>query len=350
MNLRGGDLLSDRDLGTEQVGQILDRAAEIKARPEKFRTALQGKTLAMVFQKPSLRTRVTFETGMTQLGGHAIYISPSDAGLGTRESVPDVARNLERWVDGIMARVFAQKIVEDLARYSRVPVINGLSDDFHPVQALADFLTIREHFGDLKKVKLAYIGDGNNVCSSLLLTASRVGARMAVATPQGFEPNKGIVLESIAYGKRTGASFEIGNDVTAAVKGAHAVYTDVWASMGQEAQAEQKARAFRPYQINDAVMAAAGRQARFMHCLPAHRGEEVTDSVADSKASIIFDQAENRLHAQKSVMVTLMGGVARGAGAGRSISRVSARPARVKVAARRAAPRGKKAGSSKRRK
>jgi ornithine carbamoyltransferase len=350
MNLRGGDLLSDRDLGSEDVARILDRAAEIKAHPEKFRSTLQGKTLAMVFQKPSLRTRVTFETGMTQLGGHAIYISPSDAGLGTRESVPDVARNLERWVDGIMARVFAQKIVEDLARYSRVPVINGLSDDFHPVQALADFLTIREHFGDLRKVKLAYVGDGNNVCSSLLLTASRVGARMAVATPPGFEPNKAIVAEAAAYGKRTGASFEIVTDVAAAVKGAHAVYTDVWASMGQEAQAEQKARAFRPYQINDAVMAAAGSQAKFMHCLPAHRGEEVTDSVADSKASIIFDQAENRLHAQKSVMATLMGNVARGVGAGRKASRAAASRARARVASRRAAPRAKKAGSRKRRK
>jgi ornithine carbamoyltransferase len=253
-----------------------------------------------------------------------------------------------------MARVFAQKIVEDLARYSRVPVINGLSDDFHPVQALADFLTIREHFGDLRKVKLAYVGDGNNVCSSLLLTAARVGARMSVATPPGFEPNKAIVAEAAAYGKRTGASFEIVTDVTAAVKGAHAVYTDVWASMGQEAQAEQKARAFRPFQINDAVMAAAGSQAKFMHCLPAHRGEEVTDSVADSKASIIFDQAENRLHAQKSVMATLMGDVARGVGAGRKAARRASRPAasraRARVASRRAAPKAKKAGSSKRRK
>jgi len=307
MIVKGGDLLSDRDLGVEDVSRILDRATEMKADKGKFRSALQGKTLAMVFQKPSLRTRVTFETGMTQMGGHAIYISPSDAGLGTRESVPDVARNLERWVDGIMARVFAQKIVTDLAEHSRVPVINGLSDDFHPVQALADFLTLREHFGDLRKVKLVYVGDGNNVCSSLLLTASRTGSRMAVATPPGFEPDRAIAAEAAEYGKKTGAAFEIGHDVKAAVKGASAVYTDVWASMGQESQAEEKARAFRAYQINDAVMTAAGSQAKFMHCLPAHRGEEVTDSVADSKASIIFDQAENRLHAQKAVMQILMG-------------------------------------------
>ena len=308
MDLKGCDLLSDRDLSADQVAQILDRALEMKKQPARFYAALSGKTLAMIFQKPSLRTRVTFETGMTQLGGHAIYISPSDAGLGTRESVPDVARNLDRWVNGIMARVFAQKIVVDLAAYARVPVINGLSDDFHPVQALADFLTIREHFGDLKKVKLAYVGDGNNVCSSLLLTGSRVGAKVAVATPPGFEPSSAIVAESVEFGKKTGATFEIGRDVTAAVKGAHVVYTDVWASMGQESQAEEKARAFRPYQINDSVMSAAGSQAKFMHCLPAHRGDEVTDSVADSARSIIFDQAENRLHAQKAVMQMLMGG------------------------------------------
>ncbi len=307
MSLKGRDLLSDRDLDTDQVALILDRALDMKAHPERYRAALAGRTLAMIFQKPSLRTRVTFETGMTQLGGHAIYIAPSDAGLGTRESVPDVARNLDRWVDGIMARVFAQKIVEDLAAHARVPVINGLSDDFHPVQALGDFLTIREHLGGFNGRTLAYVGDGNNVCHSLLLTASRTGMSMSVATPPAYAPRADIVAEAVDYGKRTGASFEIGSDLRAAVKGASVVYTDVWASMGQESQAAEKAAVFRPYQVNDAVMAAAGAGAKFMHCLPAHRGEEVTDSVMDSKASIVFDQAENRLHAQKAVMQILMG-------------------------------------------
>jgi ornithine carbamoyltransferase len=307
MNLKGRDLLKDTDLGVEEVQLLLDRASEIKAHPDRYRTSLQGKTLAMVFQKPSLRTRVTFETGMTQLGGHAIYISPSDAGLGTRESVPDVARNLERWVDGIMARVFGQKIVEDLAAYSRVPVINGLSDDWHPCQALADVLTIREHRGDLKGAKLAWIGDGNNVCNSLLIIASRTGMKMSAATPPGYEPSASVVAQAVEFGKKTGAGFEIGTDPSAAVRGADVVYTDVWASMGQESQAAEKARAFRPYQVNEALMAAAGSQAKFMHCLPAHRGEEVTDGVADAPYSIIFDQAENRLHAQKAVMNVLMG-------------------------------------------
>src|SRR5882724_1520495 len=334
MILKGGDLLSDRDLTAEDVTELLDSAIALKKNPKKYGAALAGRTPAMLFQKPSLRTRVTFETGMTQLGGHAIYISPGDAGLGTRESVPDVARNLDRWVDGIMARVFGQKIVEDLARYARIPVINGLSDDFHPVQALADFQTIREHFGDLQKIKLAWVGDGNNVCNSLLLTASRTGSSMSVATPPGFDPNPQIVAEAVAYSRKTGARFEIGHDVMELVKGAHVVYTDVWASMGQESQAEEKARAFRPYQINDAVMKAAGSQAKFMHCLPAHRGEEVTDSVADSAASIIFDQAENRLHAQKAVMVALMSAAAP--------SRARVAGARPKPSARRTAPRSRK--------
>jgi ornithine carbamoyltransferase len=307
MDLRGRDLLKDDDLDAGQVARLLDGAAELKARPGRFRSALEGKTLAMIFQKPSLRTRVTFETGMTQLGGHAVYLGPSDAGPGARESVPDVARNLERWVDGIMARVFGQKIVEELAAHARVPVINGLSDDYHPCQALGDALTIREHLGRLEGVKLAWVGDGNNVCHSLLLVASRTGMRMSVATPPGFAPRADVAARAAGYGKSTGAAFEIGTDPAAAVRGADVVYTDVWASMGQEAQAAEKARAFRPYQVNEGLMAAAGPQARFMHCLPAHRGEEVTDGVADAPYSIIFDQAENRLHVQKAILLALMG-------------------------------------------
>jgi ornithine carbamoyltransferase len=308
MDLKGGDLVSISDLTSSQVVEILDRAAAIKKDPGGFRSALEGRTLAMIFQKPSLRTRVTFETGMTQLGGHAIYLSPTDAGLGSRESVSDIARNLERWVDLIMARVFAHQLVVDLATHARVPVINALSDDYHPCQALGDLLTLREHLGRLEGLKLAWLGDGNNVCSSLMLAAARVGMKMSVATPGGYEPRPEIVEEAAAGGKETGATFEIGHDPLAAVRGADAVYTDVWASMGQESEAAERAKLFEPFQVNGRVMAAAGPDARFMHCLPAHRGHEVTDEVADSPASVIFDQAENRLHIQKGIMTLLAAG------------------------------------------
>ncbi|MGH9866857.1 MAG: ornithine carbamoyltransferase [Candidatus Polarisedimenticolia bacterium] len=305
--LKGKDLLTLRDYGIEEVAQFLEKAADVKKNPGVYRKALDGRTLAMIFEKPSLRTRVTFETGMTQLHGHAVYISPSDAGLGKRESVPDVARNLERWVDGIMARVFAQKTVEDLAAYARIPVINGLSDDYHPVQALADFQTIHEKAGTFKGVKLAYVGDGNNVTHSLLLAASRTGVSISVATPPGYEPRKDIVEEAARTGKQTGCVVDVSNDLARAVKGAHFVYTDVWASMGQESETEKRKQIFAPFQVNARLMAMAGTDPWFLHCLPAHRGDEVTDEVADSPRSVIFDQAENRLHAQKAVMVLLMG-------------------------------------------
>ncbi len=306
MEMKGHDLISISDLSAAQVAGILNRGAEVKAHPGRFSGALQGRTLAMIFQKPSLRTRVTFETGMTQLGGHAIYIAPTDAGLGTRETVADVARNLERWVDGIVARVFAHKLVVDLAAHSRVPVVNALSDDFHPCQALGDLLTLREHFGRLEGLKLAWLGDGNNVCHSLMLAASRTGMRMSVATPRGYGPRNHIVDMAAAAGKATGASFEIGHDPLLAVRGADAVYTDVWASMGQESEAADRSKIFRPFQVNEKMMSEAGPRAKFMHCLPAHRGDEVTDAVADSPASIIFDQAENRLHIQKGILTLLM--------------------------------------------
>jgi len=307
MTLKGSDLITIGDLDSGQVAEILDRAQEIKARPEAFSGALRGRTLAMIFQKPSLRTRVTFETGMTQLGGHAIYISPSDAGLGTRESVPDVARNLERWVDGIMARVFAHRLVEELAEHSKVPVINALSDDYHPCQALGDALTLREHFGRLEGLKLAYLGDGNNMAHSLMLAASRTGMRISVATPKGYEPKRAVVEAARSAGKGTGSTVEVTDDPVAAVRGADAVYTDVWASMGQESEAAARDKVFRPFQVNQKVMAEAKPGAKFMHCLPAHRGDEVTDAVADAPSSIIFDQAENRLHIQKAIMTLLMG-------------------------------------------
>lgn len=303
---KGRDLLTIRDLSVEEVAAILDKAADVKKNPRAYAKALDGKTLAMIFQKPSLRTRVTFETGMTQLHGHAIYISPSDSGLGQRESVPDVARNLERWVDGIMARVFAHRLVEDLAEHARIPVINGLSDDFHPVQALSDLLTIREAAGAWKGQTLAYVGDGNNVAHSLLFGAARTGLSIAIGTPPGYEPKQEIVAQAKEEARCTGASVCITNDPKEAVKGAQFVYTDVWASMGQESEAEKRRAIFRPFQVNADLMKAAGTDPWFLHCLPAHRGEEVTDEVADAKRSLIFDQAENRLHLQKAVMVLLM--------------------------------------------
>jgi ornithine carbamoyltransferase len=306
MSFRGRDLITIGDLDAGQVSAILDRGLDVKARPERYRSALQGATLAMIFQKPSLRTRVTFETGMTQLGGHGIYISPTDSSLGVRESVADVARNLERWVDGIIARVFAHSIVEDLARHAGVPVVNALSDDFHPCQALGDALTLREHFGELKGLRLAYVGDGNNMAHSLMLVGSRCGMHVSIATPAKHAPRRDVVDAAAGYAGETGASIQVGADPRAAVRDADAVYTDVWASMGQESEASERDAIFRPFQVNAALMKAAGPKARFMHCLPAHRGDEVTDEVADSPASVIFDQAENRLHIQKAILSLLM--------------------------------------------
>jgi len=304
---KGRDLITIRDFSVEEVAAILDKAADVKKNPGAYKKALDGKTLAMIFEKPSLRTRVTFETGMTQLHGHAIYISPADAGLGKRESVADVARNLERWVDGIMARVFAHKTVEDLADHARVPVINGLSDDFHPVQALSDLMTVKEAAGGWKGFKMAYIGDGNNMTHSLMLGAARTGLSISIATPAGYEPRAEIVAWAQQEGRATGCTVEVTRDIAQAVKGAHFIYTDVWASMGQEAEAAQRRAVFAPYQVNAKVLGMAGTDPWFMHCLPAHRGDEVTDEVADSPRSLIFEQAENRLHLQKAVMVLLMG-------------------------------------------
>ncbi len=306
--LKGRDLLAVRDLTAAEVAALLDRADDVKKNPRAYAKALDGRTLAMLFQKPSLRTRVTFETGMTQLHGHAIYISPADAGLGTRESVADVARNLERWVDGIMARVFAHRLVEDLAAHARVPVVNGLSDDHHPVQALSDLLTIRERAGRLAGTKLAYVGDGNNVAHSLLEAAARTGLSIACACPPAYEPSPAVVSWAREAGRETGCSVTITDDPRAAVKGAQFVYTDVWASMGQESEAQARRAIFTRYQVNAELMRAAGTDPFFLHCLPAHRGDEVTDEVADAAGSLIFDQAENRLHAQKALLVELMRG------------------------------------------
>ena len=301
------DFISIHDLSRYEFNEIMDLTEKIKGAPSEYRKALQGKTLAMIFQKPSLRTRMTFEVGMLQLGGHAVYLSPGDGQVGVRESFYDVGKNLERWVDGIMIRTFAHRNILDLAAAVRVPVINALSDRLHPCQAMADFFTLKEKHGDLGRLKLAYVGDGNNVCHSLMFAAAKAGSRMAVATPPGYGPDAEIVRQAREDGRETGFELSLGHDPRQAAAGANAIYTDVWASMGQEAEKETRAAVFAPFQVNAGLMAAARPGALFLHCLPAHRGDEVTDEVIDSPASVVFDEAENRLHVQKSIMVLLMG-------------------------------------------
>jgi ornithine carbamoyltransferase len=301
------DFLSVHDLSLYEFSQMLDMAVEMKKNPRKYRKTLEGKILAMIFQKPSLRTRVTFEAGMLQLGGEAIYLAPSDIQMGSREGAYDIGKNMERWVDGIMIRTFGHQIAVDLAASTRIPVINALTDLSHPCQAMADVLALREHKGTLAGLKLTYVGDGNNVCHSLLLAAARAGMTMAVATPAGYEPKPEMVAMAREDGKDTGFKAIITNNPDEAVAGADAIYTDVWASMGQEAEKEKRARIFAPFQVNARLMSLAKKDAVFMHCLPAHRGDEVTDEVIDSPASIVYDQAENRLHVQKVILSLLLG-------------------------------------------
>ncbi len=307
--MSGKDLIEIACLSRGEIDAIFDLASRIKGDAGTARDwrVLGGKTMAMIFEKPSLRTRVSFEVGMTQLGGHAIYLAPADVQLGKRETIADAAHNLERMCDIIMARTFAHQTVTELAEHSRVPVINGLSDLEHPCQALADFLTIIEKKGALGALKLAFIGDGNNVAHSLMLLAAKVGTSFAIACPEGYDPLEEIVCAAQSFAKETGATMEIVRDAAKAVKEADVVYTDVWASMGQEDEAEERAKVFAPYQVNAKLMKKAKPDAIFMHCLPAHRGLEVTDEVIDSEQSVVFDQAENRLHAQKAVMALLAG-------------------------------------------
>lgn len=299
------DLLTIGELKKEEVKEILSLAMDIKKNKGKYRNALKDKILAMVFEKPSLRTRMTFEVGMLEMGGQAIYLGPSEIQLGKRESIADVARNLERWVDGIMIRTFGHENVEEMAKWAKPPVINGLTDLHHPCQALADYFTLLEKFGKLEGLKVAYIGDGNNVCHSLIEGASKLGVNISIATPEGYEPKKEIVEKAI---KESNSKIEILRDPVEAVKGADAIYTDTWTSMGQEHEREIRVKIFRPYQVNKSLMEKTGKKTYFMHCLPAHRGEEVTDEVIDSEYSLVFDEAENRLHVQKAIMYILMGG------------------------------------------
>ncbi len=300
------DFLSIHDLTPYQFSQIMDLTREIKEKPHRFKNRLKDKILAMIFEKPSLRTRVTFEVGMLQLGGEAIYLAPSDIQMGIRETPYDVGRNLERWVDAIMIRTFSHQIAVDLAQACNIPVINALTDLLHPCQAMADFFTLKEKMGDLANTKLAFIGDGNNVCQSLLFAAAKTGSKMAVATPPGFEPNPDILDQARQDGQKTGFLVTVTFDPSEAVKEADAVYTDVWASMGQESEKEKRAQIFAPYQVDCQLMEQAKKNALFMHCLPAHRGEEVTAEILDSRQSVVYDQAENRLHIQKAIMVLLL--------------------------------------------
>jgi ornithine carbamoyltransferase len=300
------DLVAERDLTRRDLDLIFQWAERVKAMPRAYARALEGKQLALIFEKPSLRTRVTFEVGMTSMGGFAIYLDHAKPRLGERESIKDVARNLERWVDGIVARTFAHSAVEELAMHASIPVINALTDLLHPCQALGDYFTLREKFGGLKGLKLAYVGDGNNVCHSLLITGAKLGVSVSVATPAGFEPKPAIVAEAQACARETGADIALVHDPVEAVAGAHAVYTDVWASMGQEYAVHLRAQVFAPYQVTENLMAAADPTAVFMHCLPAHRDQEVAASVIDSARSIVYDEAENRLHVQKALLLLLL--------------------------------------------
>jgi ornithine carbamoyltransferase len=299
--LRGRDLLSINDLTADEAMLVLDVAARLKSGKFDDTQTLfaKGQTLVMLFEKPSLRTRVTFEAGMTQLGGHAIYY---ESRLGQRETVPDVAHNLERWVDGIMARVFDHKSVTDLADNASIPVINGLSDLEHPCQALADFQTFIEHKGNIKGKKMAFVGDGNNVSHSLMLLAAKLGVHFALGCPEGYEPLPEIVERAKSDAAATGATLTITHSAVEAAEGADAVYTDVWASMGQEEETAIRAKAFADFQLNATLMKHADSRAIVMHCLPAHRGEEITAEVLDGSQSVVFDEAENRMHAQKAVL------------------------------------------------
>jgi ornithine carbamoyltransferase len=302
------DLISIADLGPEGVKGMLDLTMLIKTRPADFRQSLAGKQIVMFFEKPSLRTRITFEAGMNGLGGASLFIDQTSARLGAREKLSDIAHNLERWVDGVVLRTFEHTTVTEMARYADIPVINGLSSLEHPCQALADYFTLMEKFGDLKKIRLAYVGDANNVAHSLMLTAACLGSRIVVATPKGYKPDTQILNTALEIASGTGASIEVTHDARAAVKGADAVYTDVWTSMGQESETEKRKKTFAPYQVNEGLFSQAAPHAVFMHCLPAHRGDEVTDEVMDSPRSVVFDQAENRMHVQKAVMLILLGG------------------------------------------
>ncbi|MGH9666308.1 MAG: ornithine carbamoyltransferase, partial [Bryobacteraceae bacterium] len=291
-------------LSQEELVRLLDLAVKIKRTPSRYARSLAGRSLSLLFEKPSLRTRLTFELAIKQLGGDSVLFTGP---IAEREPLKDVARNLARWTNGIVARTFLQETIQGLADWSSVPVINALSDLYHPCQALADALTLKERFGSLHGLKLAFVGDGNNVAHSLMLTCVRLGMTVAVATPEGYDPHPDVVCQSRDLAGRFGGALQLSHDPAAAVRGARAVYTDVWASMGQEAETQKRLEAFRPFQVNENLMAQAPGDAIFLHCLPAKRGQETTDEVIESPQSAVFDQAENRLHAQKALLMMMLG-------------------------------------------
>ena len=299
--------LSLKDFSRAEIEEIFDLAAQVKADPRAYGDVLKGRSLAMIFQKPSTRTRVSFEVGMSQLGGIALYLGANDIQLQRGESTADTAKVLSRYVDGIMARVFSHQDLLDLAKNSTVPVINGLSDLLHPCQTLADYFTLRERKGALQGIKLAYVGDGNNVCNELMVGAAKLGVAMAVASPEGYEPNPLIVKSAIREAQKAGAPAPVvTRDPRAAASGADVIYTDVWTSMGQEEETDRRLKAFQGYIVDGNLMKVARPDAVFMHCLPAHRGQEVAADVIDGPRSVVFDQAENRLHVQKAILILLL--------------------------------------------
>jgi ornithine carbamoyltransferase len=304
------DFISIADWSSDALRALLERAAELKRlRASRVpRETLRGRSIVLYFEKPSLRTYVTFGVGVSELGGYPVYLPPGQVGLGDREPVEDVARNLSRWCDGIVARTYSHDLVERLAQYASVPVINALTDQLHPCQVLADALTILEQDADPRRDRLVYVGDGNNVAHSLLNLAAALGWAITICSPPGYAPDPVLVQRARARAAETGAQIELAEDPVAAVKGARFLYTDVWTSMGQETQAAQRSAIFRPYQVNSALLADASPGVQVLHCLPAHRGEEITADVLESPASLVFDQAENRLHAQKAVLEFLLAG------------------------------------------
>jgi ornithine carbamoyltransferase len=305
---RKRDFLSLHDITISEMEALLLLAEEVKAHPETYTVALQGKMAALIFEKPSLRTRVTFEVGFEQMGGHAVYLAPGDIGLGKRESVKDVARNLSRWVNVLIVRTFSQKLLEELAFAASVPIINALTDLLHPCQAIADLMTLQEAKGTLKGLRLVYVGDGNNVALSLAHAAGKVGMHFAIACPPGYEPNADILTEALADGASTGAEITVVHDPREILPHADAIYTDVWTSMGQEKEAAERQRAFAGFRVDRALMDVAPPDAVFLHCLPAHRGEEVSDEVLDGPHSVALEQAENRLHAHKAILLAVLAG------------------------------------------
>jgi len=308
VSLSGRDLCSTADLSVDEMRAILDLAHAVKARPQDYRHALDAKQIVMFFEKASLRTRLTFEAAINATGGSAMFVDQTQSPLGERESLADISRNVERWVSGIVLRTYAHETITEMAQYAACPVINALSDLEHPCQALADFMTVEERFGgSARGVKFTFVGDGNNVCHSLMLTAALLGAHCTVATPRIYAPKAEIVSQARAIAETTGATIRLLHDPVAAVTGADAVYTDACTSMGFEHEATKRAPIFKPYQVNEALMAHASESAVFMHCLPAHRNAEVTDAVLDGANSVVFEQAENRMHAQKALLLLLLG-------------------------------------------